>query len=131
MRSTFYIASSRERLEDVRLVAVTLESIGMTNSFAWHDHFDHRCTQDRCGIKNRQHLARLELRAAGQCDLFIGIARLGKGSHVELGAALTGYVERIILVGCDPADSVFYDAGGVEHVTGIPGLMALLNLVKR
>lgn len=29
---------------------------------------------------------------ASRCDLFIGLARLGKGSHVELGAALTGVV---------------------------------------
>jgi hypothetical protein len=78
------------------------------------------------------HLAQSELAAAALCNLFIGIARLGKGSHVELGAALAlGWTlgrTRIILVGVDRADSVFYDAKQVEHVNDLSALLVLLGV---
>ena len=125
---TFYIASSRDGLDHVLRVERALEQNGLHNTFAWHRHFSHRCSERMCGISNRHELARLEISAASRCDLFIGIARLGRGSHVELGMALAGPTKRIILVGVDPSDSVFYVADGVEHVKSVEELEALLSL---
>lgn len=70
----------------------------------------------------------MEISAASGCDLFVGIARLGKGSHVELGAALHGEVPRIILVGIEGADSVFYDSAMVTRAVDIAELRDLLGL---
>ncbi len=100
----------------------------MYNTFSWPDHFDHKCSQNGCGIRDRSDLARRELEGASTCDLFIGIARLGRGSHVELGAALVGLrAHRIILVGADRADSVFYDASGVEHAATVADVMRMFT----
>lgn len=127
MTMRFYIASSRDRIDEVRSLADALEGLGMENAFAWPDHFTHRCSAEQCGIRDRDHLAQCELLGAGRCDLFIGIARLGKGSHVELGAALAIGVARVILVGVDRADSVFYDAARVEHARDMAALRTLLG----
>lgn len=129
---SFYVASSRDRIDDVAMVASFLVQRGMRNTFAWPDHFTHRCSAETCGVRDRADLARRELAAAGTCDLFVGIARLGKGTHVEIGAALfardRGHPKRIILVGVDRADSVFYDDAKVEHSIDVPGLLAALRL---
>lgn len=122
MIRSFYIASSRDGLTDVLSIAAYLESCGMRDAFPWPSHFSHRCVFELCGIRDRQHLAERELEAASSCDLFVGVARLGKGTHVELGAALApgSAPKRIILVGVDPEDSVFYGARGVEVVATVP-----------
>lgn len=125
----FYIASSRDRIEDVRNISAALKRNTLEDAFPWPDHFTHRCSPERCGVRDRDHLAHLELQAAGQCDLFIGLARLGKGSHVELGAALIMRVPRIILVGIDRSDSVFYDVRRVEHAVDMVVLLDLLGCV--
>lgn len=128
MKATFYIASSRDRLEDVRALAAHLESLGMVCSFAWWMHFDHVCSVERCDIDDRMALAAREMTAAGSCDLFIGVDRMGKGAHVELGVALAvGVEQRIILVGVAPSDSVFYGAYRVEHVADLAALRTLLG----
>lgn len=114
MPGYFYIASSKDRLHDVRELARFLERKGMRNAFAWHEHIEHRCADVGCGVRSRHALAEFELVAARYCDLFVGIARLGKGSHVELGAALVGTPKRIVLIGVDRADLVFYDNEKVE-----------------
>lgn len=123
---TFYVASSRDRLADVLAIAELLTASGMRNAFVWPEHFTHRCSSWTCGVRGRADLARHELDAARTCDLFIGIARMGKGTHVELGAALTGPFKRVILVGVDCADLVFYEAAGVEHAADVDGLRAML-----
>lgn len=124
----FYIASSRDGLDDVRRVSSALERAGMHNAFPWPKHFEHVCSSEACGIANRDDLAFNELVAASTCDLFVGIARLGKGSHVELGAALLAGNARIILVGVSRADSVFYDAGRVEHSHDLAALFVRLGI---
>lgn len=123
---TFYIASSRDGLADVTKLATRLESRGMRDAFAWPAHFEHRCSSETCGVRDRHDLANRELVAAWTCDLFIGIARLGKGSHVELGAALAGKARRVILVGVDRNDSVFYADGVVEVVATIDDVVRVL-----
>lgn len=125
----FYVASSRDGLAEVLEVAAFLTARGMRNAFAWPEHFTHRCSAETCGIRDRAALARAEMDAAGSCDLFVGIARMGKGTHVELGAALAARHpgKRVILVGVDRADSVFYEAGGVEHVGDVAELLDLLS----
>jgi hypothetical protein len=100
----------------------------MTNAFPWPKHFEHKCSSETCGIANRADLAFNELVAANTCDLFIGIARLGRGAHVELGAALLTGNARIVLVGVNRADSVFYDADRVEHVTDMFALFSRLGV---
>jgi hypothetical protein len=127
MESTFYIASSRDRIAEVREIAQFLEARGMRNAFDWPEHFDHKCSLEGCGIRDRPDLAKRELEGASTCDLFIGIARLGRGSHVELGAALVGPAHKIILVGVDRGDSVFYDAAGVEHMATVADVMRLFR----
>jgi hypothetical protein len=126
----FYIASSRDQIDEVCRIAAALEASGMENAFPWPEHLAHRCSHERCGIRDRSDLARRELFAAGWCDLFIGIARLGRGSHVELGAALAVGTARVILVGVDRTDSVFYDATSVERVDNVAALETLLGLAK-
>lgn len=130
--SRFYIASSRDRIDDVRAIAAVLRRHGLEDAFPWPEHFTHTCSLELCGVTGRAHLAHLELAGASLCDLFIGIARLGKGAHVELGAALalgrTLGRTRIILVGTDRADSVFYEASKVEHVKDLDALLVLLGL---
>jgi len=120
---TFYIASSRDRLNEVIILAKHLESIGLHNAFPWPEHFNHKCSTEVCGVPDRKALARFELDAASNCDLFIGIARLGKGSHVELGAALAGRPKAIFLVGVDPKDLVFYEGDGVDIMASLDDLM--------
>jgi len=124
----FYIASSRDGLDDVLSVSAVLERAGMQNAFPWPKHFDHKCSGHTCGIADRDDLAFNELVAASTCDLFIGIARLGKGSHVELGAALMHGHARIILVGVNGADSVFYDMRRVERAVDIAELFSLIGV---
>jgi hypothetical protein len=124
---TFYIASSRDGLSDVAAIAAHLEARGMVNAFAWPEHFNHRCSLETCGIGNRQDLARRELAAARSCDIFVGVARLGKGSHVELGAALVGLPKEIYLVGVERADSVFYDHHAVSVVSSVGDLFKVLK----
>lgn len=126
----FYIASSRDGLDDVRRITSALEAHGMENAFPWPEHFTHRCSMETCGIADRDHLAQRELAAASKCDLFIGIARLGKGSHVELGAALARDVARVVLVGVDRADSVFYDFARVEHAADANALLKMLGCAR-
>lgn len=41
MKKTFYIASIRDQLENVRALAVRLESEGMLSSFPWWEHQQH------------------------------------------------------------------------------------------
>lgn len=124
----FYIASSRDGLGDVIRVFEVLERAGMQNASPWPKHFEHICSSEACGIANRDDLAFNELLAASSCDLFIGIARLGKGSHVELGAALMHGHARIILVGVNGADSVFYDMHRVERAVDVVELFDLLGV---
>lgn len=126
--TTFYVASSRDGLPDVRRVSEALERAGMHNAFPWPQHFEHRCSSATCGITDRNYLAFRELVGASCCDLFVGIARLGKGSHVELGAALVAGHARVILVGVSRAESVFYDAGRVDHVSDITALFQVLGI---
>jgi hypothetical protein len=126
--TTFYVASSRDGLEDVLRVTSELERHGYHNTFPWPRHFEHTCLLALCGIDDRRGLAYAELVAAGTCDLFVGIGRLGQGSHVELGAALYSSRPRIILVGVNRAESVFYDAGRVEHVADLAELFTRLSL---
>lgn len=127
MGKTFYIASSRDGLADVAAIAAHLEGRGMVNAFAWPEHFNHRCSLNTCGIGDRQDLARRELEAAGSCSLFVGVARLGKGSHVELGAALTGDPKEIFLVGVERSDSVFYDHPSVVVVATVGDLTTAME----
>jgi hypothetical protein len=58
--------------------------------------------------------------------VFVGLSRLGKGAHVELGLALGGRASRIVLIGVEPMDSVFYTPGVVEVV---PDVVAALQLL--
>lgn len=125
---SFYVASSRDGLQDVLRVSAVLERAGMRCAFSWPTHFEHICSGSTCGIETRDDLASRELDAASTCDLFIGISRLGKGSHVELGAALVSGRGRIVLVGVCRAESVFYDAGRVEHVKDVADLFVLLGI---
>lgn len=125
--STFYIASSRDGIADVADLCAALEVRGMSNAFPWPEHFAHKCCPELCGIRDREDLARRELSAASSCDLFIGVARLGKGSHVELGAALVGRPKRVILVGVDTSDSVFYADGVVEVVASVTELIGAIR----
>lgn len=126
MRGSFYIASSRDGLADVATLAMHLENHGMRNAFPWHMHFNHVCSPGVCDVADRKDLARREIEAASSCDLFVGVSRLGRGSHVELGAALAKRSKRVLLVGVDPADSVFYEAGEVEVVASIADVMRAL-----
>lgn len=125
--TTFYIASSGDGLADVKLLAAVLEGRGLQNTFPWHEHWNHKCSTAVCGILDRQDLGAVEIEAARTCDLFVGIARLGKGSHVEFGMALTGRARRLILVGVDVADSVFYGHARVEHVATVTGASLLIG----
>jgi hypothetical protein len=126
---SFYIASSGDNLTSVAKLSEHMVQRGMRNAFPWHEHFRHTCSAERCGIGDRPELARRELIAASGCDLFLGIARLGRGSHVELGAALgSGIVRRIMLVGVKPEDSVFYCAEGVERAEYLENALRHLGL---
>lgn len=127
MIQSFYLASSRDQIDDVRDLAAWLTLRRMLCRFPWWDHFDHVCSLEHCGIRDRKHLAAKELDAASFCDLFVGIARMGKGSHVELGARLAAGSGRTVLVGVEPIDSVFYGAAHVEHVADLSELKSLLR----
>lgn len=117
---SFYIASSGDRLADVVALSTRLEGRGMRNAFAWHEHWHHKCSSEVCGIRDRQDLAAREIEAASTCDVFVGIARMGKGSHVEFGMALGGgHAQRFILVGVNVVDLVFYEYAYVEHAATV------------
>ncbi len=130
--STFYIASSRDGLTDVRRLAAHLEAIGMRWAFDWPAHFEHTCSAETCGVPGRVDLAAREIVGVANCDLFVGIGRMGRGTHVELGVALLSAssfnaLKMVVLVGVDKADSVFYEFSMVVHCSTVDEVIAMVR----
>lgn len=128
---SYYVASSRDGVADVRELSRRLDQLGMVNLLDWPSHLDHTCSDVVCGIRDRARLAMVEVRAAAGCGLFVGLHRMGRGAHVELGAAIHACLsivpKRVVLVGCDPADSALYCHPVVEHVASVPDVIQLLD----
>ena len=131
----FYVAGSRDAIDGVRTITHALKARGHTPTFDWTAHLDHRCSEQLCGVHGRTMLAATEIRAAAAADLFVGVARLGRGAHIELGAALgaaltLGRDPLIILVGVrDPTDvslPVFYEYPEVWRAKDVDDAQRLL-----
>ncbi len=135
----FYIASSFDGLAQVKVLMATLRAMGHKIAFDWTTHLDHQCSEALCGVPSRRHLAHRELDAASGADMFIGIARMGKGTHVELGAYLgasymRGVSPNVLLVGVwdgqGKSESVFYEHVDVKHVSDLDKAIEFLKALK-
>lgn len=133
---SFYVASSFDGLGDAKTLMTAIRARGHHVTFDWTSHLDHACSLDLCGIASRQALARLEISAAAGAHWFIGCARLGKGTHVEMGTAFgyalaMGVKPKILLVGVwdgtGKSDSVFYEHADVRHV---PDVAAAIRFIE-
>lgn len=123
----FYVASCTANAPAVDALASRLLALGLTDTFRWTRHLRHGCSSQTCGVDGREGLAAVELRAASMTDLFVGLDRLGRGCHVELGAALAGDPKTIVLVGVDVAASVFYQDRRVKVVGTVEEAIELVR----
>jgi hypothetical protein len=132
-RARFYAAGSRDALADVRALTAALTELGFEPAFDWTEHADHACSVTTCGVRDRRALAEAEVRAAAEADLFVGVARMGKGAHIEMGVALgaahvQGRTPRLLLVGvwdgAGESDSIFYEHEAAVHVEDVAAAAA-------
>lgn len=107
-----YIASSIKNAEWVRRVQQMIRDSGRSITYDWTTHGDVTWDGDaRC-----REVAERELAAIEDADLLIVLLPGGKGTHVEIGAALA--LGRPVIVFADTrsisrTDSAFYFALGI------------------
>lgn len=78
----FYVASSFQNKDIVRLVSEKLIKNG------WHHTYDWTQNNRACSLEALQKIGTLERQAVAESDVVIVILPGGKGSHIELGMAI-------------------------------------------
>lgn len=78
----FYVASSFQNKEIVRVVSEKLMNNG------WHHTYDWTQNNRACSLEALQKIGMLEKQAVADSDVVIVILPGGKGSHIELGMAI-------------------------------------------
>ncbi|MBM7584091.1 nucleoside 2-deoxyribosyltransferase [Bacillus pakistanensis] len=113
----FYIASSFSNKHYVNELAQSLERDGHEQLYDWTK--NDRATNE----KNLKKIGEAEKKAIMESDVFILFLPGGKGSHIELGIALS-LVKQIWIYSRDGADfhpeltTTFYYIDGVKRFTG-------------
>jgi ABC-type antimicrobial peptide transport system ATPase subunit len=78
----FYVASSFQNKEIVRVVSEKLMNNG------WYHTYDWTQNNRACSLEALQKIGTLEKQAVADSDVVIVILPGGKGSHIELGMAI-------------------------------------------
>lgn len=86
----FYIASSFKNIEQVRKIANELTLRGYIHTYDWTQ------SEKAASLKQLAVIGTKEKQAVMNSDLFVMILPAGKGSHVELGLALS-YEKRVYI----------------------------------
>lgn len=120
---TFYVASRIENIGQVRIVQHALTAKGMCLLYDWTKHGS-LATADETAIA---HAVNEETLAAKNAKLLVVLLPGGRGTHCELGLALGGAAEHVVLVG--EADfCLFYKHPKVTQITGPDWLVKLAEL---
>jgi len=102
-RRQVYISASLKDVDEVQFWQKEFAKIGIVQAYDWVN------TSNPCP------LAMIE--AIEECEVFIMLMPGGRGSHIELGVALT-CEKPIILVDVDPNNkTLFYDIEDIIHVS--------------
>lgn len=116
----FYVASSFQNMQKVRILSSKLEEIGLQQTYDW--------TQNEKTVINidLREIGIKEKEAVKGCDLFILLLPGGKGSHTELGIAIGSGVKKIYIytpdsVSEDTLATTFYHLPEVEIFSGAMG----------
>ena len=113
----FYIASSFQNIDQVRMVAAGLRSFGWNHTYDW--------TQNERvdSLDDLTRIGQLEKEAVAESDVVLVLLPGGKGTHIELGLAIA-FEKRIYLYSQDEevmnigATSTFYHLPEVEICIG-------------
>ncbi|AND41423.1 nucleoside 2-deoxyribosyltransferase [Cytobacillus oceanisediminis] len=113
----FYVASSFQNVETVRLVSEQLKNMGYVQTYDWTKN------KRAASIEDLKEIGQEEKIAVMKADFLIVVLPAGKGSHIELGIAL-GQSKKIYLYSQNNdvhninTTSTFYHLSEVEIVTG-------------
>lgn len=108
---TFYIASGLSRAPEVRALAEALKRDHWIHTFDWTELPDLRALGESEGALARRDAANLEIRGVQQADVVFVLLPGGRGTYVELGAAIAGH-KRIFVHVKDESDLL---AGHAYH----------------
>jgi hypothetical protein len=120
----FYIASSLDNAPMVRRLASVLLSHGHVLTYDWTAHGAvYRAEQTASeNVAVMQETARREIKGVTSADIVIVLLPGGRGTHIEMGAALASG-KRVLVVGCTdkvagagPNPCAFYFHPRVQHV---------------
>lgn len=117
----YYIATALERAEDHKALAKALNARGWTCTYDWTAHG----SVQGHGAARMAEVAGAELRGVTTADVVIVLLPGGRGTHVELGAALAAGVP-VVLVGCatDTRDASGRECSFYAH----PGVRARFSV---
>ncbi|NOU73613.1 group-specific protein [Paenibacillus sp. LMG 31458] len=123
----FYIASSLKNIENVRLLAENLKSLGFQHTYDWsiHSNID--------SITKLRMIGEEEVSGVLAADVVIVMLPAGKGSHVELGIALGSGKKIYLYSSTNELNEIgntctFYHVDSVEQRIG--SLEELINSVR-
>lgn len=123
----FYIASSLKNIENVRLLAENLKSLGFQHTYDWtiHSNID--------SITKLRIIGEEEVSGVLAADVVIVMLPAGKGSHVELGIALGSGKKIYLYSSTNELNEIentctFYHVDSVEQRIG--SLEELINSVR-
>lgn len=117
MTLKFYVASSFQNKEVVRVVSSKLKELG------WQHTYDWTRNERADSIEALKRIGELEVKAVADSDVVIVILPGGKGSHIELGMAIA-WQKKIFLYSPNleamnmTTTSTFYHVQGVRICEG-------------
>ena len=126
----FYLATRKDRAEQAEALSKALSVHGWERTFAWSG-------EDEAGPEGYAQIALLELDGVREADVLIAMLPAGKGTHVEIGAALA-WDKPVILHSPDrktlenPYPCVFHYHPGVKllisQVVDIKAILACMPI---
>lgn len=81
MPKTFYLATAKDRGEELETLVDALKSHGWERTYAWNG-------EDEGGPAQFSDVAIKELKGVADADVLVVLLPGGRGTHVEIGAAL-------------------------------------------
>lgn len=122
--TSFYIATALERAGDAARVAEALGCLGWRQTYNWAEHG----SVQEAGAARIREVAEVELAGVHAAQVCVFLLPGGRGTHVELGAALAGPGRVVlhhadgVIWNTDPSaperTCAFYHHPKVERVTG-------------
>jgi len=116
----FYIASKLENYEQVKTLANILKQSGWEHTYDWTTHGSVKETDE----KTLKSIGQKEFEGVKNADTVIVLTPQGRGTHVELGMAITLnkkiYIrhENNKYFKCDDNTSAFYWFENISHFVG-------------